>query len=288
MQLQVSGLAGEGNLGSRDMNVFITKTHWPAESPFGAVKFHANKAFCIVRNQCDSTYSGSYLTQTTSHSAVFNEDPRDFPEFYDEFMNFSARHVRYQYEELVEGECKKTIPTYYTRYEDLLINPKPELEGLFAFLLDVEDIKGTVVEKRIHDSCSKGTESKSVYTLKTTSKNPCKNLDKYTPQTLNMWKDKIRPFNYYFGYCNHPTVEHHTPIFEYGDDVNNVPHDKEMLDKMFMGFRQSNLENIKKCASRKEGEPAPRFDFNESFRERFKPTTLPNIATQLTIKAKKF
>jgi hypothetical protein len=62
MQLQVNGLAGESNLSTRGQNVFITKTHWPGESPFGAERFRSKKAFCITRNPIDSTFSGIYLT----------------------------------------------------------------------------------------------------------------------------------------------------------------------------------------------------------------------------------
>lgn len=62
MQLQVSGLAGESNLSTQGNNVFITKTHWPGESPFGAEKFYSNKVFCIVRNPYDVMYSAMNLT----------------------------------------------------------------------------------------------------------------------------------------------------------------------------------------------------------------------------------
>ena len=51
--------------------------------------------------------------------------------------------------EILVNAIATIIPTYFMRYEDLRMNPKPVLEGLFRFLLDVESIKGTVVERRI-------------------------------------------------------------------------------------------------------------------------------------------
>ena len=42
--------------------------------------------------------------------------------------------------------CEPALPTYYLRYEDLVLNPQPILMELFSFMLEVPDIKGTVVE----------------------------------------------------------------------------------------------------------------------------------------------
>ena len=53
--------------------------------------------------------------------------------------------------EILLNAIANKIPTYFMRYEDLRMNPKPVLEGLFRFLLDVESIQGTVVERRIEE-----------------------------------------------------------------------------------------------------------------------------------------
>ena len=47
--------------------------------------------------------------------------------------------------EIVVDQMARQIPTYFMRYEDLKMNPKPVLEELFCFLLDVDSIEGTVV-----------------------------------------------------------------------------------------------------------------------------------------------
>ena len=68
------------------------------------------------------------------------------------------------------------------RYEDLRLNPEPVLMEVFRFLLDVESLEGTVVEKRIQDICAQGTESKSVYALKSKSTNLSRCNDHYTDE----------------------------------------------------------------------------------------------------------
>ena len=72
------------------------------------------------------------------------------------------------------------IPTYWMRYEDLKINPRPVLEDLFCFLLDVPSIAGTVVEKRIAEITQKGFESKAAYKLKSSSNDLSRSNHMYT------------------------------------------------------------------------------------------------------------
>ena len=63
----------------------------------------------------------------------------------------------------MRAELEPALPTYYVRYEDLVLNPQPVLMELFRFLLEVPSIEGTVVEKRILDYCAKGSESAAAY-----------------------------------------------------------------------------------------------------------------------------
>lgn len=45
-------------------------------------------------------------------------------------------------------------PLYIVRYEDLVSEPKQTLMGLMSYLLEVEDLSGTNVERRIDDVLS--------------------------------------------------------------------------------------------------------------------------------------
>ena len=58
------------------------------------------------------------------------------------------------------------IPTYVVRFEDLLVDPTPIMKDLFRFLLDVPNIEGTVLEKRIDEKCAPKNSPKALYKLK--------------------------------------------------------------------------------------------------------------------------
>ena len=60
-------MAGEETV-PQDKLTWITKTHWPMESPAGAIKFSSNKCFSIIRNPIDMIPSIALLMNTTSHS----------------------------------------------------------------------------------------------------------------------------------------------------------------------------------------------------------------------------
>ena len=50
----------------------------------------------------------------------------------------------------------------------MVTDPEPVLFALFKFLLDVDSIEGTVIEKRIRQIAAQGYKSKAVYALKDT------------------------------------------------------------------------------------------------------------------------
>lgn len=61
-----------------------------------------------------------------------------------------------------------------------MLEPVAAMKGLFEFLLDVESIEDTVVEKRIIDICGKGHKKTQVYTLKEGTGNLYRNIPLYT------------------------------------------------------------------------------------------------------------
>ena len=65
-------LAGEETVSQSNL-VWITKTHWPMESPFGNTKFSAQKVISVVRNPIDVVPSFALLVNTTSHSMTLKK-----------------------------------------------------------------------------------------------------------------------------------------------------------------------------------------------------------------------
>ena len=103
----------------------------------------------MARNPIDVIPSFAGLYQLNSHSLEINESyPEDFPEYWDEWVSKLTQSMKINHEEVL-GSIAKKIPTFFLRYEDLKIDPKPVLEELFCFLLDVESLDGTNVQMRI-------------------------------------------------------------------------------------------------------------------------------------------
>lgn len=44
---------------------------------------------------------------------------------------------------------EKRNPIYFIRYEDLILNKEAELTELFKFILELNSLEGTNIEKRI-------------------------------------------------------------------------------------------------------------------------------------------
>ena len=66
------------------------------------------------------------------------------------------------------------------RYEELKTSPRPVLEELFCFLLDVPSIENTNVQRRIQEVTQTGFSDKQAYKLKSTSSSLCRQRHMYT------------------------------------------------------------------------------------------------------------
>ena len=84
--LQFLGFLGEGT-GMDDNLVWITKTHYPMESPHGVDEFNSQKQIIIVRNPIDTLASWANYTFTGTQSLRPKEQYHvDFPESWDSFI----------------------------------------------------------------------------------------------------------------------------------------------------------------------------------------------------------
>ena len=152
LHLVLGNLAGEETV-SHDNLCWATKTHWPADSPLGSTRFKAQKCISVVRNPIDVIASLCYLKNILTMCHVTNEKPNEVdPMWWDCFVTKTAESMSRSTLEM-NRTVVPTIPTYYVRYEDLILEPLSTLCELFCFLLEVPSIVGTVVEKRIQDYC---------------------------------------------------------------------------------------------------------------------------------------
>ena len=118
------GLVGEGLCRPP-----ICKTHWPER--IGCQKFKAQRAIVVVRNPFDAIISYWNLNLTNTHTEKVTN------EVYERFQDF--------FQALVKNEMKvwldflnfwlnnSSIPILAIRYEDLILNPRPQLEQILDF-----------------------------------------------------------------------------------------------------------------------------------------------------------
>ena len=91
----------------------------------------------------------AHLISTGSQSVTpLEQYHEDFPVFWNTFIKMIPTACAAQHQKIINS-ISKEVPTYYCRYEDLRMDSVPVLTELFSFLLDVQSIEGTVVEKRI-------------------------------------------------------------------------------------------------------------------------------------------
>ena len=74
------------------------------------------------------------------------------------------------------------------------------LLDLFAFLLDVDNVYGTVVERRILEVMESGFTTKTAYKLKDTTNNLCRQRHMYSDAQIETMTAELASFNKFWGY----------------------------------------------------------------------------------------
>lgn len=78
-------------------------------------------------------------------------------------------------------------------------NPLPVLTELFSFLLNTPDISGTILEQRILKYGSSGSQSKSVYAVKSKAKRvPSREM--YNDDQIALIKKDLKHMIHFFDY----------------------------------------------------------------------------------------
>ena len=106
-----------------------------------------------------------------------------FPEWWADYVKEETVRMR-RFFEIIKQDCFQngTNPLYIVRYEDLVLKPKETVMGLFAFLLDVDDITGTNAERRIDQIVAMGQKATVSYNLKPTTGQLNVHEEKYSPE----------------------------------------------------------------------------------------------------------
>ena len=201
------GMKGEGKINNR---VWIIKTHFPESD--GYKKFLANKCVLLVRNPMDSIMSLYNMIVTGTHYCTMtNEDFEKFNSWFDLFLSQEIVAWRDFYAYWMD---QPMIPTYIVRYEDLVSDTKNTLQDLFKFLLNQEDLDGTLIETLI-EYHTKSKSLKEVYKPRKGKING--NKDLYKAHQIKQIKQLAGQMLKRMGYVEEESEKSNTTGF-YADD----------------------------------------------------------------------
>ena len=193
---------------------------------------NSNKTFVCVRHPLDVFPSYGALCNTISHG---NKPEYDFSVDYPEWWNWFVKRQAFQMQKFFEilirqGTTEAKNPMYIVRYEDLVTHPKETLMGLMSFLLEVKDLTGSNMERRIDQVVSKGKAAATTYRLKDTTGQFDQHLAKYSPELKQYVRDTLGDQLYYFGYAN--VEDNPTGFFEFEEhtEANLALHNKFRAD----------------------------------------------------------
>lgn len=201
--------------GVTDSKVWIVKSHFPER--FGETSFMANKCILLVRNPLDAMISLYNMIATGTHNcSITDEDFEKYNLYFDTFIEQEIAVWRDFHSYWIDTD--PLIPTYVVRYEDLLNKPKDTLMGLFKFLLNTKNLKGTVIEKLIEKHTFKDVK-KVVYKPRLGKINASKL--KYTKEQLRRIKQLAGQMLKRMGYVNEekPDQVNETGFFSDDEEI---------------------------------------------------------------------
>jgi hypothetical protein len=151
--IQMQKMKGEDIV---DDTCWIIKTHSPWCMMY-APEFKCQKILCIVRNPLDVILSWLNLVSTMSHAIKVPFDYAvEYPNWWQKWVEKLVKEVKQWYGTLMYHARKRDVPTIFVRFEDLLMNPKPELDLMMRFFTGLPQLKGTNAERRISEVIAMG------------------------------------------------------------------------------------------------------------------------------------
>ena len=101
----------------------------------------------------DITPSFFFLVQCYNHSGAFKESLLEDPAwvYWKDFQKQCSTAWKIWHDYWIKVAEDSSKPVYFFRFEDILANPREELTKLFKFILALDSLEGTVIERRIEE-----------------------------------------------------------------------------------------------------------------------------------------
>ena len=104
----------------------------------------------VVRNPVDSLLSYLHLVSILNHSGKVPFDfVSEYPNYFEWWVKHCSSKIKLWMAATMNEARLKRIPVLFLRFEDLVMNPAPELYNMMKFMIGESDLTGTNAERRI-------------------------------------------------------------------------------------------------------------------------------------------
>ena len=112
--------------------------------------------------------------------AAENDLPKDQPDYFWQLtQSLMIDFVKFQ-EEVIRLVEEQQVPVIFFKFEEIIKSPQAALVDLFKFLFGVQDIVGSVLERRIQDVIEMGHSASQTYKMKPPSQKYKKATEMFT------------------------------------------------------------------------------------------------------------
>ena len=124
----------------------ICKTHWPER--IGCHTYDCHRVILLVRNPFDATDSYWHMNLTNTHTEKVQPNiTEEHRGFYESLVRHEILHVWISFLDYYWKECSKhKVPLLLVRYEDLVLNPRDELQRILEFSCKSNESSGNEIE----------------------------------------------------------------------------------------------------------------------------------------------
>ena len=172
----------------------------------------------MTRHPIDVIPSFVHLVLTSAHCIEFKRPIHEFKDW-SKIVKTQTDLFKQFHEELVEQS--KLTPTFFLNYEQLITDPESAIKKLFCFLLDVDSIQGTLVEKQIEAVAKLGSSANQMqsYRLKADTGRLCARKHYYSEELLDYINTNLRDYMHFWGYSNDGVHTSSTCFVTYKDQT---------------------------------------------------------------------
>jgi len=136
-----------------DDSVWIIKSHGPIARVRTCEDFKMNKIIVLMRNPFAVIISMVHMCLMYSHFKQVDHDfAKENPKFWQLFIEQQVKWQKDFYDYVFEIQKTQNVPILFLKFEELKDEPKKTLTDTFKFMLGVDDLSGTVVERRIDEA----------------------------------------------------------------------------------------------------------------------------------------